>query len=218
MPWFRVDDGFHSHPKVIAAGNEAVGLYVRCGSYAAQHLTDGFIREDIAVLYGASDTGSRRNPGTGKPETLAETLVRATLWRRMRGGWQMPDYLDYNPSAEQVKQERKNAAERQRRRRDTMLSRRDSRVSTTVSHTTPTRPVPNTPQPPASGGHDGSHPNCRACGTSPRGPAPPPVPTPMPPAYQRPNGRGRVASEDVADVLARARQAIAKEDTHDDRR
>jgi hypothetical protein len=128
MPWFRLDDAFHSHPKIIAAGNEAIGLYVRCGTYAAQHLTDGFIPQRVALLYGS-------------PE-LAETLVETKLWRRARGGWQMPDYLDYNPSADQVKQERKSAAERQRRRREVVMSRRDSRVTNAVSHTTPTRPDP----------------------------------------------------------------------------
>jgi hypothetical protein len=50
----------------------------------------------------------------------------------------MPDYLDYNPSKEAVDKERKAAAERQRRRRQDMLSRRDNGVS----HTTPTRPDP----------------------------------------------------------------------------
>src|SRR5258708_38690712 len=153
MPWFRLDDSFHSHPKVIAAGNEAIGLYVRCGTYAAEHLTDGFIREDIAVLYGASDTGSRRNPGTGKPETLAETLIRTKLWRRTRGGWRMPDYLDYNPAKMAVDKERKSAAERQRRSREAKLSRVTHAVTTTVSHRTPTRPDPTRPpksKPPAA--------------------------------------------------------------------
>ena len=88
MPWFRMDDKFHSHPKVIAAGNEAIGLFTRCGTYAAEHLTDGFIPEHVVPLYGSP--------------ALAETLVRSKLWRRARGGWRMPDYLDYNPSREQV--------------------------------------------------------------------------------------------------------------------
>ena len=117
-------------------------MYVRCGTYAAEHLTDGFIREDIAVLYGASDTGSRRNPGTGKPETLAETLVKTKLWRRTRGGWRMPDYLDYNPAKEAVDKERKSATERQRRRREAMSSRRDTSVTHGVSPPAPTRPDP----------------------------------------------------------------------------
>jgi hypothetical protein len=129
VPWFRLDDSFHSHPKVIAAGNEAVGLYVRCGTYAAQHLTNGFIPEQVALLY-----GSRQ---------LAEVLVRTKLWRRTRGGWQMRDYLDYNPSREAVENERKNAAERQRRRRDSIVSRRDSHSDNGVTHTTPTRPDPS---------------------------------------------------------------------------
>ena len=111
MPWFRLDDSFHSHPKVIAAGNEAIGLYVRCGTYAAQHLTDGFVPEQVALQYGTP--------------ALAATLVNTKLWRRTRGGWRMPDYLDYNPSKQAVDKERKAAAERQRRRREAMASRRD---------------------------------------------------------------------------------------------
>lgn len=142
MPWFRMEDSFHSHPKVIAAGNEAIGLYARCGTYAAQHLTDGFIPEDIAVLYGASDTGSRRNPGTGKPETLAETLVRTKLWRRTRGGWRMPDYLDYNPSREAVDNDRKGKAERQKRWREARSRRVTNGVTNASGDAAPPRPAP----------------------------------------------------------------------------
>lgn len=119
MPWFRLDDVFHSHPKVIAAGNEAVGLYVRCGTYAAEHLTDGFVPEHIAHLYGGLDV--RR----GSDETLVATLVRTRLWRRTRGGWRMPDYLDYNPSRQEVEIERKRAAERQARWREKKKARRN---------------------------------------------------------------------------------------------
>jgi hypothetical protein len=129
VPWFRLDDSFHSHPKVIAAGNEAIGLYVRCGTYAAEHLTDGFIPEHVVLLYGSP--------------ALAESLVRTKLWRRTRGGWRMPDYLDYNPAKEAVDKERKNAAERQRRSREARLSRRDSQRDSDVTHATPTRPDPN---------------------------------------------------------------------------
>src|SRR2546429_7891241 len=97
MPWFRLDDSFHSHPKVIAAGNEAIGLYVRCGAYSAQHLTDGFIPENVALLYGS--------------QALADTLVRTKLWRRARGGWRMPDYLQFNPSKDTVGKQRKSSIE-----------------------------------------------------------------------------------------------------------
>lgn len=103
MPWFRLDDSFHSHPKVIAAGNEAVGLYVRCGTHAAEHLTDGFVGKETVALYG--------------DDALAAKLTGVRLWHRARGGWTIHDYLDYNPSREQVERERKATAERQRRYR-----------------------------------------------------------------------------------------------------
>jgi hypothetical protein len=124
VPWFRLDEGFHSHPKVLRAGNEAIGLYVRCGTYAAEHLTDGFIPEQVALQYGTP--------------ALAATLVETKLWRRARGGWRMPDYLDYNPSKEAVDKERKQAAERQRRRREHLMSQRDSQRDSQPS--VPVRP------------------------------------------------------------------------------
>src|SRR5258706_12976308 len=115
MPWFRLDDSFHSHPKVIAAGNEAIGLYVRCGTHAAEHLTDGFVGKDVALSYGST--------------ALADTLVRTRLWHRARGGWTIHDYLDYNPSREAVEKERKASAERQRRKRGTQRSQRENALT-----------------------------------------------------------------------------------------
>src|SRR5258706_2502526 len=124
MPWFRLDDSFHSHPKVIAAGNEAIGLYVRCGTHAAEHLTAGFGGKNVALSYGST--------------ALADTLVRTRLWHRARGGWRIHDYLDYNPSREAVEKERKASAERQRRRREAIASRRDTAVTNGVSTSPPT--------------------------------------------------------------------------------
>jgi hypothetical protein len=46
MPWFRLEDSFHNHPKVHQAGNAAIGLWVRCGTYSAQYLTDGHVPTD----------------------------------------------------------------------------------------------------------------------------------------------------------------------------
>ena len=57
---------------------------------------------------------------------LTDALVRTKLWRRARGGWLMPDYLDYNPSKEAVDNERKANAERQARwRKNHPLRSRD---------------------------------------------------------------------------------------------
>lgn len=97
MTWFKIDDKFHSHPKVLTAGNSAVGLYVRCGSWVSDQLTDGFVPEQVARMYG----------------TVKEikALIDAGLWRRTVGGYTINDFLEYNPSAEEVKATRATRAE-----------------------------------------------------------------------------------------------------------
>lgn len=66
MPWFKIDDKAHSHPKFMRAGNAALGLWLRCGSYSAQHLTEGIVPGIIAQLYGTA------------PQ--AKKLVKTGLW------------------------------------------------------------------------------------------------------------------------------------------
>ncbi len=132
MTWFKLDDGFHSHPKVIAAGNAAVGLFTRCGTWSSDHLTDGRIPAHIARFYGT------------KKEIGA--LVTCGLWR-VDGDWYvMPDYLDYNPSGDAVKRDRSQSAERQRKARDAAKSRRDSDRTSPDEAVPPTRPDPITTQ------------------------------------------------------------------------
>ena len=63
MPWFKVDDGFYDHPKVLEAGNAAVGLWLRCATWSARQLTDGHVPAAIARGYG---TGREiRSSGAG---------------------------------------------------------------------------------------------------------------------------------------------------------
>lgn len=111
MPWFRLEDNFHHHPKVRRAGNAATGLWVRCGTYSAQYLTDGTIPAEVAHDY-------------GRPREI-EALLAARLWIEKDDGFLMPDYLDYNPSAEQVRADRARARERQARRRRDQQGRYD---------------------------------------------------------------------------------------------
>lgn len=103
MSWFRVDDGFHNHPKVMQAGTPAAGLFIRCGSYAAQHLTDGFVPDDVVKTYGT--------------RAMVTRLVDAGLFVRVPGGYKIHDYLDWNPSREKVLAEREAARVRQARKR-----------------------------------------------------------------------------------------------------
>ena len=133
MPWFRVDDAFHSHPKVLATSLAARGLWATAGSWSSAHLTDGVLRDREVAALG------------GTPELAAE-LVTAGLWERRRGGYQFHDWLSRNPSKEAVENGRKSDAERQRRRRDRVSSRRDSAVSNGVSPAAPARsPFRTTP-------------------------------------------------------------------------
>jgi 5-methylcytosine-specific restriction endonuclease McrA len=80
---FKVDSSFHAHPKVLAADISAIGLYARCGSYAAQHLTDGFIPRDVALTYGDAEQ--------------VASLVAAGLWVPTRSGWRMPKRISSIP-------------------------------------------------------------------------------------------------------------------------
>lgn len=104
MPWFRLDEAFHHHPKVRQAGNAPIGLWVRCGTWSAQYLTDGYITAEVA-----HDFGSQRE---------IDRLTNTGLWVTNGAGFVIPDYLEYNPSAEQVRAERAKARERAQKRRN----------------------------------------------------------------------------------------------------
>lgn len=96
MPWARFDDQFPDHPKVALAGPAAGWLFV-CGvCYCARMLTDGFI--PIGQIRKLADVDN--------PVALADRLVEVGLWENADGGYRVHDYLEYNPSAQQVKMDR----------------------------------------------------------------------------------------------------------------
>lgn len=51
MPYFGVDDDFPMHPKTVAAGNAAVGAWVRMGAHSIAHGMNGFISEKEARIF-----------------------------------------------------------------------------------------------------------------------------------------------------------------------
>lgn len=106
MAWFKVDDSFHSHPKVLACDPAALGLWVVAGAWCSSSLTDGFV-PDYAL--------PRLLPGA---DELARNLVAAGLWRRTKGGYRFHDWNSYNPSSEAVKAEREAARQRMRALRE----------------------------------------------------------------------------------------------------
>ena len=104
MSWFKVDDGLHGHPKALDAGLPALGLWVVAGSWSAHYRLDGEVHPTLGRLF----HGQRQ----------AEQLVAVGLWEPTAAGWRMHDFLDFNPSAEQVQAERDAGAERARLSRE----------------------------------------------------------------------------------------------------
>ena len=105
MPWFKVDDGFWSHPKVLGLSAQAVALWVRAGSYCANHLTDGNVARGVVAVLGHS-------------ESDATELVFAGLWKNTHDGWKYNDWADYQPAREEIERQRRMKADRQKRWRE----------------------------------------------------------------------------------------------------
>ena len=105
MSWFKVDDQLAFNAKIVAAGNEAMGLWVRAGSWSAAQLTNGFIPEHMAIAMANGMANAMAN-GMAKP-CGADALVMAGLWDEVDGGYQFHDWAEFQPSAEAEKEKRK---------------------------------------------------------------------------------------------------------------
>ncbi|WP_053612018.1 hypothetical protein [Streptomyces sp. XY533] len=117
MPWFKIDDKAHSHPKFLRAGNAALGLWLRCGSYSAQHITEGHVPAVVAQLYGSAPQAAK--------------LVKAGLWHEHghdcsrcpdppAGDYMIHDFLEdgRNTSRAKHEAEKKKARDRQAKHRE----------------------------------------------------------------------------------------------------
>lgn len=112
MPWAKIDDDAPSHPKFVRAGSiAAFGFWTAGNCYCNKRLTDGFIaRESLGLISPVVKLAEAKR--------LAVALVDAGLWEEAKGGWHVHDFHQYNPSAEDVKADRKATTERIRRWRD----------------------------------------------------------------------------------------------------
>lgn len=138
MTWFKVDDSFHSHPKVLAASAAALGLWVVAGSWSGANLSDGFVPDHVLP---------RLLPGSVE---LARELVAVGLWRRARGGYRFHDWSEFNPKREAVEAERRAARERMRNLREQRKTAGqrsngsgEQQANVRGKFATPTRPDPN---------------------------------------------------------------------------
>lgn len=166
MTWFKVDDGWHAHPKVLDVSLAARGLWVTCGSYVAANDLDGKVPASFVRMHG----GAR----------YVSELVTAGLFETVEGGWLMHDYLVYNPSKAEVDAAQQERTEKARRAANARWGASSNATSNApsignallgdCSTDAPSRPVPKDPPTPLAGGAcskiDKPHEGCRGCGTN----------------------------------------------------
>lgn len=103
MAWLRMDDRVRTHPKIVKAGPLAGWLWF-CGvCYCREHLTDGVIQDGMIPTLA---------PGLTSAKKHAQTLVDVELWHRIDGGYQVHDFLHWNPSRAEVEANRAKDARR----------------------------------------------------------------------------------------------------------
>lgn len=127
MAWVKVDDSFQGHPKFLDVGLAGIGLWTAGNAYCSAYLTDGHIPKSAL-----------RRLTLGEPcdEAIAQ-LIDAGLWdeRDDGDGWDVHDYLDYNPSAAEVRSLREKRAAAGRKGGQ-------NRHNSTGQTPAPTRPEP----------------------------------------------------------------------------
>lgn len=101
MTWFRLEGRGAFHHKVIAAGDEAYGAWVRAGQWSCDQLTDGHIPLATALLINR------------KPKVWAK-LVEVRLLDEAEGGYRIHDFLDWNPSSDEERARREEVREKRR--------------------------------------------------------------------------------------------------------
>lgn len=138
MTWFKVDDTFYAHPKVVAleAGPccyEAISLWVLAGSWSAGQLTDGEIPSSLVRKLGF------------KPR-VAQELIRVGLWRETDHGYAFHEWSNYQPTREEVENRRHATKERVSRHRNGVTNASRNSVQTSAGDgVSNAAPVPSRP-------------------------------------------------------------------------
>jgi len=95
---------YQSDPKIIEAGHVAEVLFVRSLAMSKRLLSDGVVKR---VQLPSLCLGL-----PGRPQTIVAALVSVGLWTEIDGGWQITNWLKWNPTAAslQAKAARKRAS------------------------------------------------------------------------------------------------------------
>ena len=93
LSWVRVDSALASNHKVLEllsnrGGDHALCVYIFSLGHTGRQGLDGFIPEIALGLI----HGKKRD---------AELLTQVGMWRQVRGGYEVPDWAEYQPSGEE---------------------------------------------------------------------------------------------------------------------
>src|SRR6185436_8589485 len=97
VTWLRVDDMIAFHRKILRAGNEAFGAWVRMAAQSSAEMLDGLVPRETALTI-ASD------------QAVIARLVDAKLLEEEGADYRIHDFLEYNPSANETRKLRKARA------------------------------------------------------------------------------------------------------------
>lgn len=136
MPWFKVDDSFPQHKKVLAIPRRdrtaAIGLWTLAGGWCASQLTDGHLGAHLISEFASS-------------KKYAEILCEVGLWERTDSGYVFHNWSRWQPTREQVEADRAAARERMKKARSRRSSPEqppNNGVSSPAVAVTPSRPDP----------------------------------------------------------------------------
>lgn len=107
MSWARLDDRFWMHPVIVAIGNEGAGVFARMLSYCGGYRTNGLVPAPVV----ASIVGE-------KEEVLKRLHELGSIDMLESGSVQIRNYLEYNPSRDEIDNQREQAKERAKKSRD----------------------------------------------------------------------------------------------------
>ncbi len=145
--WIRIDDKLPTNPKVMELSNRAFRAYITALCHCGQHLTDGIVSRTAAKRLAIA------------PRTQNELLEARLITPQTNGsgGFEIHDYLVYNPSADEVKEKQGKGRERVRKHRATSRNAVSNALQEPagngvtkddcngVSNDVPSRPVPFLP-------------------------------------------------------------------------
>lgn len=134
MAWVKMDDSFPDHPKIAALSDRAFRLHVSAMCLCARSMTDGHVPSAWMKRLGTTT------------KLIAE-LRDHKLWDDAEGGFQIHDFLKYNPSREQVENRREERAESGRKGGLAKAEKLATAMALATTNVVP-RPVPS--RPPAS--------------------------------------------------------------------